>query len=100
MVVAIEAGGRFSEETCTFLRDLAQARAESAPGYLRKATARAYERRWGKMLSISVAGALARSIVCTKEELACSPASSGREPWLQDVLTAARFDTPAESANA
>ena len=93
VVAAIEAGGRLSRETCELLRDLAHARAQCAPRYLRKATAFAYIRRWSKMLSISVASAVAQSIVCTKEELAAAPARSGQAPWQQDVLSAARLET-------
>ena len=45
VVLAVETGGRFSRETCDFLRDLAWARAETAPRYLRGSTARAMEAR-------------------------------------------------------
>ena len=92
VALAIELGGRFSQETAEFLRELASAKAEASPDYLRKSVARAFERRWSKMLSIAVARACARSIMWSKAELSCSPAEAGGEPWLQDVLTAGRFD--------
>ena len=84
--------GRLSPETCDLLRVLARARAEAAPAYLHRSTALAFERRWSKLLAISVASALARSIVCTKAELSCSSVKSGHKPFIQDVLTEGRVD--------
>ena len=100
VVVAIEAGGRFSGETCEFLRDLADAKASASPAYLRRAVALGYEKRFGRVLAISAAKTLARSIVCSKLELACAPADGDHQPWLQDVLTERRFDIAADSATS
>ena len=94
VVVAVEAGGRFSSETCAFLRELAGARAEAYPRYLRASAAAAQLRRWSKMLSISVARALAESLLLPKSELVRSHAVGGRAPWVQDVLAEGRFDFP------
>jgi hypothetical protein len=91
VVLCIEAGGRFSAETGSFLRDLAAARALQSPGYLRKAAAAAFERRWSKMLSMAVARSLAQSFLFTREELRCASADTGAEPWLLDLLAESRF---------
>lgn len=101
--LAVEAGGRFSKETCAFLRDLAESRAEQAPRFLQHSVAFSFRRRWRKMLSISVARAVAAGLLLPKDELACQPASGSRGAWLQDVLTEGRFDfalTCATSAQA
>lgn len=92
VVLAVEAGDRFSTEMCEFLRDLAYAKALAAPAYLRRAAALAHERRWSKILGIAVARAIAQSVLFSKEELACAPTTGHNEPWLQDVLSAARLE--------
>ena len=51
-------------------------------------------------LSISVANAVADSIILSKSELACSMAPGVPSPWLQDVLTEGRFDLRAACATS
>ena len=50
MVVAIETGGRWSEEAVQFVWQLAQAKAQEAPRFLTQQVALAWERRWTHML--------------------------------------------------
>ena len=55
MVVAIETGGRWSEEAAEFLWQLAQAKAREAPALLAHAAALAWVRRWTRMLGTTCA---------------------------------------------
>ena len=50
VVVAIETGGRWSEEAVQFVWQLAQAKAQEAPRFLTQQVALAWERRWTRML--------------------------------------------------
>ena len=99
VVTAVETGGRFSKETCDIIRDLAWARAESVPGFLRISAAKAFEVRWSKMLAMSVANAFAASLLSSKEALACEPAPYGGAPWLPDLLSETRFERAPEQAS-
>ena len=92
VVLAVEAGGRFSKETCRFLKELASTRAGQAPRFLQRSVALSFQRRWRKMLGIGVAKAVAASLLLPKDELSCVPASGSRGAWLQDVLTEGRFE--------
>ena len=92
IVLAVETGGRFSAETAESLRQLAGAKAQSAPSFLRGAVAAAFEKRWSRLLALSVASSLADSLLLDKEALenVCAPA--GREPCLQTVLAEGHDD--------
>ena len=91
VVLAIETGGRFSNELGEFLRQMAQARALAAPSFLRGSTAIAYEQRWSRMLAVSAMSSYIQSLLLDKAELEHISAPLSREPWLQDLLTASRF---------
>ena len=90
VVLAIETGGRFSAETCRFIRDLSWARARAAPSYLRGSTAKAFESRWSKMLALAVANSYSASLLLDKSALACQPIADGDAPWLPDLLSTER----------
>ena len=90
VVLAVETGGRFSDEVGDFLRQLAQAKSISAPWYFRASTAAAFERRWSRMLAVCVATSCMEALLLDKDELANVSATVGREPWLQDLLTESR----------
>ena len=90
VVLAVETGGRFSSETLEFLQQLAHSRSQSAPAYLRRSTALAYERRWSRMLSCTIASSLAASLLLDKDTLANESSQGAREPWLQDIIAEAR----------
>ena len=92
MVLAVESGGRFSVETVEFLRQLAEAKALTVPAFLRASAAVAYQRRWTRLLAVSVATAFAESLLAEKDVLVTLDHGVAREPWLQDVLTGARHD--------
>ena len=63
MVLAGEVGGRWSEETATFLRLLAAARARSESALLRRRAEQAWRMRWGGMLACAAARAFAASLL-------------------------------------
>ena len=92
VVLAVELGGRFSVETCEFIRQLAGAKAQTVPAHLRHSTAIAFERRWSRMLAVSVSVAHLESLLLDKEVLATSAPRSAREPWLQALLTESRAE--------
>ena len=99
IVLAIETGGRFSQELGEFLRQLAQARSLFAPSFLRAPTAAAYERRWSRMLATCAASSYVRSLLLDKDELANLSAPLSREPWLQHLLTESRSDAAEPQAD-
>lgn len=90
VVLAVELGGRFSSETVEFLRQLSEAKAQTVPSYLRASAARAYERRWTRMLAIGVAPAHTAFLLLDKDSLVQADHGLGTEPWLQNLLTEAR----------
>ena len=92
MVLALETGGRFNLETVEFLRELAEAKALTVPAFLRASAAVAYQRRWTRLLAVSVATAFAESFLAAEDALVTLDHGVAREPWLQDVLTGARHD--------
>ena len=63
VVVALETGGRWSDEAATFVRLLAEARARDAPPCLRKSMSLAWARRWTRMLAVAAGSAFATSLV-------------------------------------
>ena len=63
VVIAGETGGRFSEETQTFLRLLAQAKTRSVPKVLRVRARQSWLHRWGSILSCAAARAFAYSLL-------------------------------------
>ena len=61
VVLALEIGGRWGQETCTFLRLLASHRARQAPQILQQAVSTALLHRWSAMLTHAAATAYAAS---------------------------------------
>ena len=92
IVVALETGGRFGQEAMAMIRQMASARAQSAPRLLRQAAALAMERRWSRLIACSAARVVAQSLVQEKPAFRVSAAAgpNRREPWLGDVLADAR----------
>ena len=64
----------------------------TVPPLLRASAAVAYQRRWTRLLAVSVATAFAESLLAEKDVLVTLDHGVAREPWLQDVLTGARHD--------
>ena len=89
-LLAIQTGGRFGAETSEFIRQLAGAKALSVPRFLRAAAATACERRWSRMLAMSVASAHTASLLLDRNSLVQMDTGGGIEPWLETLLTEAR----------
>ena len=63
VVLAGEVGGRWSSETCTFVRLLAIARARSEPSILRTRVELAWRLRWAALLACAAGRAFASSLL-------------------------------------
>ena len=59
----MEVGGRWSEESWTFLRLLAQAKAETVTPALRRSAEYTFLRRWAAMLAVAAQSAFAATLV-------------------------------------
>merc|ERR1712078_673389 len=82
---AFEVGGRWSQESWSFLRKLVKLRTRRAPRLLRKAAALGWHRRWSSLLSVVTQKALASTLL---EPRATVPLGSPgeEEPNLAEVL--------------
>ena len=63
VVMAIETGGRWSDEAAEMIRLLSHAKAREASSYTRCQVALMWERQWTRMLSVTCATAFAASLV-------------------------------------
>ena len=63
VVLAMETGGRWSEEAVQTLQMLAHSKARDAPPYMQFSVAFMWERRWTRMLAIACAVSFASSLV-------------------------------------
>ena len=85
MVLAIETGGRWSEEAVDVFHKHALARACDVPSCMFKQVALAWERRWTRMLATTCAIAFAASLVAPVSQ--CDMFLTGGEaPDLSDML--------------
>ena len=86
-VVALEVGGRWSDNAVSFLRELAWAKARVAPSFLRAAAAYGWLNRWSNILAVAAQGSLAATL------LGWEPASTEGfetgEPSLSGLLASA-----------
>ena len=82
VVLVGEIGGRFSEETQTFIRLLARAKTRSVPAPLRTQARQSWAHRWSSILSCAAARAFASSLL----ERRGQPGADGDVPWDADVL--------------
>jgi hypothetical protein len=89
VVVALEVGGRWSEEAVGFVRLLAKAKARTVPQLLRSAAQAAFFHRWTGILAVAAQRALAATLL----ELPVDDAEGvdGEQPVLEDVLGDARL---------
>ena len=62
VVLAMETGGRLSEETVSIIHQLAIARAREVPSYMSHQVTLAWERRWTRMLATTCAISFAASL--------------------------------------
>ena len=82
VVLAGEIGGRFSEETQTFIRLLARAKTRSVLAPLRTQARQSWAHRWSSILSCAAARAFASSLL----ERRGQPGADGDVPCDADVL--------------
>ena len=83
VVLAGEVGGRRSEETATFLRLLAAARARRESALLRRRVEQAWRMRWSGMLACAAARAFAASLL----EQRSNVGRDDNPPLISDVLS-------------
>ena len=91
VVLAAEVGGRWSQESRHFLRQLARARARAEPQVLRVAAAAAWRRRWSCLLSVAAQRSFAESLLETAYP-GGGGGADGETPSTDDVLAAARYE--------
>ena len=82
--LACETGGRWSDRRCQTVRQLAAAKARSAPRHLRASLQRALRARWWSILSCAQQDALASSLL--GDGLPLLDGHDGTEPNIVDVL--------------
>ena len=63
VVVAVETGGRWSDEAMEFIQSLAEVKSREAPPFLRGSAFHAWKRCWTRMLAVSCGRAFASSLV-------------------------------------
>ena len=85
VVVAIEKGGRWSEEAVDLLWQLSCAKARDVPHFMTHQAAPVWERRWSRMFSTSCALAFAASLVePAQNDHMCE--AGGEPPSVAEVL--------------
>ena len=87
VVLAVEVGGRWSDETRSFLSQLARAKARGETSLMRRRAEQAWRLRWGSILSCTVARAVATSML----ELPGVRGADGSTPLAADVEQDFRF---------
>ena len=88
----MEIGGRWSEESWTFLALLAKARADTAPQALRRSTEQCFLRRWSTMIAVAAQTGYAASLL--GEPAGKAPTPNDELPELGEALD--DRDLPAE----
>ena len=83
VVVAIETGGRWSNEVLDFVADLAAARSREAQPALQRSKFLAWRRRWTRMLAVSCSRAFVASLISVGTAL---DGTDGVTPDLADLL--------------
>ena len=88
-MLALEVGGRWSEEAVCFVRLLAKAKARTVPQLVRSAARAAYFHRWTGILAVAAQRAFAATLL----ELPVDDAEGvdGDVPVLEEVLGDARL---------
>ena len=86
VVVALETGGRWSEEASDIFRQLAFARAREEPPSMRWRVVLAWERRWTRMLATTCAVSFAASLVSPSEQCETWCRTGGEAPTLTGLF--------------
>ena len=93
VVLAFEVGGRWSEESLTFVRLLAKAKSRAAPAVLQQSVRAAFHHRWTGILAVAAQRAFAASLLDLPMEDALGV--DGDTPPLENILGDARLWGPA-----
>ena len=80
IVLGLETGGRWSDETAAVVWELARAKSREAPGYLRHSSMIAWHKRWTSMISVATFTAFAYSLLMPHAPLAAHAAVDGEAP--------------------
>ena len=88
-MLALEVGGRWSEEAVRFVRLLAKAKARTVPPLVRSAAKAAFFHRWTGILAVAAQRAFAATLLELPVEDA--GAVDGDVPVLEEVLADARL---------
>ena len=89
VVLALDTGGRWSQEVFHFIRLLARARARAEPEVVRQSVEFAFRRRWTAILAVAAQRAFAESLL-ELPTIGCGSALGGDPPLLSEVLADAR----------
>ena len=84
VVVALETGGRWSDEAIVFIDSLASARSRAAIPVLQGSAFWAWRRRWVRMLAISCARAFVSSLISSPADMWTS--TDGPVPDMADLF--------------
>ena len=87
VVVAIETGGRWSEEAVEFTTQLAFAKAREVPAYMHWPAVYAWQRRWTRMLSTVCALSFAASLVDPPAQCESWCWTGGEAPHLAELFS-------------
>ena len=98
VVLAIEVGGRWSPEACSFLRSLARARARSTPALLRPSVVSAFVARWSALLASAAHQAFAESLLLGPVSRPASPTVTATLPHSMSSLRRPPPPRPLQAA--
>ena len=87
VVLGVEVGGRWSQETQQYVSQLARAKARGETNLMRRRAEQAWRLRWGSILACAVA----RTVATTMLELPDARGADGDTPASQDVEQDGRF---------
>ena len=87
VVVAIETGGRWSEEAVEFTTQLAFAKAREVPAYMHWPAVYAWQRRWTRMLSTVCALSFTASLVDPPAQCETWCSTGGEAPNLAELFS-------------
>ena len=87
VVLALEVGGRWSQEAWTFVKGLARARARDEPEILRRSAQAAWHRRFVTLMAVAAQRAFGESLL----ERSTGAGADGDIPSTHTVLEEARY---------
>ena len=94
-VIALEVGGRWSNEAANFVRLLARCRARAVPATCRAAATSAFTLRWSSLISFAAARTFAASLLSLP--LGGTASVDGDPPLLSEVLVDSAIPPPIAS---